>query len=207
MDKLINDLLAAFESARRAKQYGIMIPLDGLLRQILPDDGSKKTWGVRSKISYEYHMGKYQIAMENEGAARTEHLEDSQQLAERSAEEADKAGDPLGRLFAEMNIAGLILPELGKWEIALGNSGGVAAKAEDIANASTTSESDRARASRIVLNARLHQIQMTMRYRKDFTAQYDVRDWLNIVRNNPVYLENEDDFQTAVEAAEKFLQL
>ncbi len=196
----IYDLLALVESKRRDELYETMAVLEEItLRELLRTlsaETEKEMWRIRSRLTYERHMAAYQ----------QDSIEESLTLAEQSSREAKFGDDEVGALFAEMNISGLLLPALGKWEYALGMSGGVCAKAEAIAYSPLASERDRNRASRIAMNTYFHRIRMTIQYRKDFTAKHDVQDWLDCVRENPVYLSIQHEFRTDVEAAEKFIQ-
>ncbi len=142
--KHIAKLLAQLEKARREENY---LRMDLLVQHLYGGIGTSEEWETRSRISYELHMAAYQQAMNL--------LKESEKLAERSAEEARKAEDLIGILFAKMNIGGLIYPAMGKFEKSVALSKEVLHNANSLID-KATDDKTRSRALRVATNAFAH---------------------------------------------------
>src|SRR3989344_4072350 len=152
MDALHELILHAIELARRGKRYRVMRRLAAVLTaDLAASTETSGRWRTQVKVSYELHMAAYQQAVGAKGDRKNSLLLRSWDYAEQSAREAEMAGDAVGALFAEMNISGLILTALGRWQEALERSSATSEKAEMIAAAADTSDEDRRRALRVAV--------------------------------------------------------
>jgi hypothetical protein len=168
---LVGELLADIEKARRDKDYISMWGLSHKLQGELVDDASSDACAAaRAKMLYEHHMAAYQ-----EG-----HFETSMELAQQSALEARKANDPVGALFTQLNISGLLLPALGKRAEGFTLSLSVYAEATAIVD----------RANRVAVDALFHQIKMIM---EDSGPRSEVKRLLDLAETNPLYQRLKDD--------------
>jgi len=101
------------EQLRRGENYPALQRLTDELLAKLGDSIEPAAELVRSRVYYERSMVPLQVAWKTPGDARTQY-EDACALAGLSARHAHNAGDPIGVMFAEVNIGGHILPGLGK---------------------------------------------------------------------------------------------
>lgn len=201
-----NNLLILVEGARRDEEYDQMGRCVDQLLNELGDDTSPEAMRLRSKITYERHMAKFQQAVSFQARA-DQAFQESLELALLSDKEARESGDEVGALFAEMNISGLLLPALGGWRKGVVRSEKTCDRAEFIAAAKGTSEVDRKRAWQVAMNTYFHRIRMIMTFgRGGKGAQFWVKRWLEHVKKNPIYLANQDKLRADVEAAEKFIR-
>lgn len=195
-------LLPVLEACRRGGIYDLMNCSADMLRRKI-EGNEPAAWRQRSRVTYELHMACFQRAQQADGAHARKLLEESIFLAEQSAKEAEWAGDPCGRLFALMNISGLLLPKLGRWQEALSLSEQVGAEAERLA-ASMTDDEARNRPLRVAMNTYLHRLEMLIAHngRSD-----DIRSLLGKLEANPVYqaCKEHPDVRAAFEAARSYI--
>lgn len=191
MPKIKEELLAKLkeiEKARRAENYeALEVFVDSLDAQ-LDGDVSGQAHCARSRVRYEQHMACYQRAMKETGAVKSSLLWQSLTYARSAALYANLGDDPAGRLYAEMNIGGLILPEQGKWERGLSFSTDVCEEAERFSE-SATSESEKRRLLNIAMNTYAHRIRHA---RKNGATAEDVLRWGEAIKENPVFKDSLD---------------
>ncbi len=200
MSKQFEALLSrvkAIEEARRARRYAQMYTLAMSIVQELRDENTDEIWRIRSRITYELHMARYQLAMESD-PPNQEFLRESMAIAGISAEEARRGHDPAGALHAEMNISGLLMPALGRWAEGMMRSRLVGLRADAFATESAD-ESERSRLLKVAMNTYFHRIRITMEHGLKAS---NVEELLEQLDKNLVYqqLRNET---WAIEAIEK----
>ncbi len=174
MNPKTEELLKAVERARRDTHYPIMDEKAEELLALLKDDESSAAWAVRSKVSYELQMGTSQQA--------EAFLNKAKMLAEQAIEEAEKAGDAIGILFARMTLGGHILPALGKGQEAIGVLRGAYHDAKSLL--AKVDEKDEVRVQRIIMNCCIHLLRLTAEYR---WCPADVEGFLRVLETNPVF--------------------
>ena len=179
-DTTVAKLLRSIEDARRGKNYVEMDEEAKKLLSMLEHDHSPETWKTRSKISYELQMGAFQQVETL--------LEQTQTLAVRSIAEADKGGDVIGRLFAEMTFAGHILPASRKGAEAMKMLRRTQIEAEGLL-AETSDETERNRLLRVIMNCYWHQILLAIEYNG---SPSDISNWMSFLENNPVFAQYKD---------------
>ncbi len=109
------DDLAKLEKLRRSKQYPATYRFHTELLAKLESSIAPEAELARSRIYYEMSMVPLQTAWDAPGSKELPALYDeARRLANHSARHAHNAGDPIGVMFAEVNIGGHILPGLGK---------------------------------------------------------------------------------------------
>jgi|SRR3989344_9069816 len=180
MNPKIEEHLKAVECARRDTHYPIMDEKAEELLALLKDDESSAAWAVRSKVSYELQMGTFQQAEAS--------LNKAKMLAEQAIEEADKAGDTTGSLYAQMTLAGHILPALRKGRKAREELASVYEDAVELL-AKTTDEHEKNRSQRVIMNCYWHSILLAIEYDGD---PDDVRRWTVRLEANPVFQQYKD---------------
>jgi hypothetical protein len=180
----VDEILRDLERSRRAKDYSGMSNYTAELLDELNSESSPAAFAARSKASYEHHMAEWDLRR----------IDESETYALQSAREADHAGDPVGRLFAEMNISGLIRPRQGKWQEGLALSSDVCQRAEQIA-AETGDETTRKRAQRVAMNTYFHRIKILLDHEGD---RQQVHRLLLLAEANPIYQSNPDPFKDLV---------
>ena len=194
MDAIHELMLRAIESARREKRYRLMRHLTAvLMAELASATETTERWRAQAKVSYELHMAAYQQAMMARGKRKNNFLLRSRHYADRSAHEAEMAGDAVGALFAEMNISGLILPALDRWRDALEISLATSEKAEAIAGALGTTDEDRKRALRVAANCYFHRGRIIVAQKRDRTELALLREKIEV---NPVYQEQFKDLDS-----------
>lgn len=177
------ELLPVIGSLRRAKQYADMDVCVGLLDQKLEGDDSQTAWATRSKATYDQSMAAEQQAKASlSPTTATKLYRLAVQLAEQSAEQALTGGDPIGRLYALMNISGLFLPALGQWQEGLALSEDVSRQARILA--ASADDDTRKRIQRIDMNCLFHRTEMAVRHEGSVA---DVERWVAELEGNPVY--------------------
>jgi len=182
MDTTFGSLLSQLEKERRAKNYDAARAIaDDIEEQRLAINGDPL---VQSRVMYELHMASYQQWKDNPSYGR-KHLDESLQYALRASQSASVAGDILGKLFADMNVSGLIYPALGLYESALELSRQTSTRAESYA-AETRDEDDRGRAHRVAMNCYIHRIRILV---STGGSRMDVDDLLFKLGQNPLYRE------------------
>ncbi|MFH0851960.1 MAG: hypothetical protein V1876_04400 [Candidatus Peregrinibacteria bacterium] len=191
-------LLSAVGACRRNLGYTSMTAFAELLRSKLAGNESPAASGLRSKALYELHMAVYQ-----QGDAAQGLYQRSMELAEQSAQEARKAGDPCGALFALMNVSGLLLPKMGKWEEGLTLSERVSAEAEALA-ADAPDDEVRKRPLRVAMNCYFHRIDILV---KNSGRKGAVEALLAKLEANVVYRagKEQDWSRQYVEAAQRYI--
>jgi hypothetical protein len=188
-----DEALLVIESCRRNKRY------DEMQRYVvlLGDRGSTE-YALRTRLFYELHMARYQQGKDVEATDDAKALgfyNDSLQYAELSAQNARAADNILDGLFAEMNISGLLLPKLGKWQEALIRSEKVSADAL-LEVAKTQDKHTLDRAWRVHMNAAAHRIKIAVVHQ---IPNADVQRWHDDLMANPMFLAAKDqDWAVAV---------
>jgi hypothetical protein len=179
------ELPGIVESFRRQEKYREM----DFFAQILFEKTqtgpapSPESLRLRSKLHYELSMAVYQHAMKGPDASAATQYKEAVTLARQSAEEAMAGGDPIGKLFALMNVSGLFLPKLRKWNQALEISAQIGADAAKLAQAATDDDS-RNRAFRVLMNSLFHRINISVEFGGNAA---DVKVWLDELEPNPIY--------------------
>lgn len=187
MDAIHELMLRAIESARREKRYRLMRHLTAvLMAELASATETTERWRAQAKVSYELHMADYQQAVVANGKRKNSLLLRSWHYAERSAREAEMAGDAAGALFAEMNISGLILPALDRWREALEKSSATSERAEILAAAPDTTDEDRKRSLLVAVNCYFHRGRIIVAQKRDRTELARLREK---IETNPVYQE------------------
>lgn len=196
-------LLSVVGVFRRAKGYTAMAAHAAELRRKLEGDDSAQAHGLMAKVLYEEHMAVYQQAEETQGDVAQALYEKSAVLAKWSASEADKAGDPCGRLFALMNVSGLLLPKMHEWEKALKLSIEVSDEAEALAAAAPDAEAAK-RPQRVVMNCLFHRLEIGAGHS---VSVQKMQSWLSRLEVNPVYqsCKEQDWAREAVAAARQYI--
>jgi hypothetical protein len=195
-------LLPLIESLRRREIYDRMQVYADLLDQKLGANQSEPACKFRSKLLYELHMAHWQQGSRAASDAAPALLQASMDFATRSADEAEKGGDPAGALFARMNISGLILPALGRIEDAMNMSTQTYRDAMELAARSDTEAAKRP--LRVAMNCLFHRMDMAVKHGGE-TA--DVSRWLGELEANSIYQSAKDQgwARTAVEAARAYI--
>ena len=176
MHGLIVDLLADLEKARRRGDYSEMQVAADNATVLLVDDTSSEAFKARAKISYELHMGAYQQGK----------FELSLQLAEKSVDEAQKAGDAVGVLFTKMNIGGLLLPAMGKWRDGVNMHQQTLAEVERLLPAAP--KEDVPRLQRVAMNCYCHNIRHSV---ANASSDVDhIAEWRDKLVLNPIFIDN-----------------
>ena len=174
------ELLRGIETARRGKNYTQMDEGAETLLALLKDDQSASAWKMRSKLSYELQMGAFQQVETL--------LEKTKAHAERSIAEAEKGGDTIDRLFAEMTLAGHILPASRKGKEAMQMLLRTRIEAEGLL-ADITDDTGRNRLLRVIMNCYWHQILLAIEY--DGNPE-DVARWKQLLESNSVFQQYRD---------------
>ena len=199
-------LVRSVKTMRCSADYPGMQRYANEINARLDGDNSKAASGIHSKVSYELGMGEQQqfkACMEQ----AQQHLQASLRYHELSAKQARDADDEVGVLIAEANIYGLLYPRLGKWEEGRNRSERICQRLKEIAEDLETTEEDRGRAQRFVVNSLFHCIDITMEFDPTgLTSWRCVEYWLKEAKRNPFYISQPTLFAAAIEAAEKFLQ-
>lgn len=195
----IESLCQGVEEARKAQDYETMLVLAKDAGAEIGKDNTQVAWKFHAKLTYELHMAFWQMATQRKAVPT---LDFSLYLAECSAAEATNAGDKAGALYAEMNISGLILPALGRWEEGMTLSEQVDAEAEALAK--TIREPKEAhRAARISVNTRLHRIKMLMEHAGTFQQ---IGLLIESVERCPAYMaEKNQGWRDAVARANEYI--
>jgi len=201
----LQQIVSAIGACRRNKGYPSMRRFDDVLRLKLTGDDSPGAHGWRAKADYELHMAAYQMAETLQGSDALAQYQASRDLAEQSADEATRAGDVCGKLFALMNVSGLLLPKMGRWEEGFRMSERVSAEAEALAAAAPDDEAKK-RPLRVAMNAYLHRIDMLVQNGGDKGAVPALLEKLN---SNPIYQACKDhaDVKAAVECAQRYVSI
>ncbi|MDO8468823.1 MAG: hypothetical protein Q7S29_03650 [Candidatus Peribacter sp.] len=176
-------IVSAIGACRRHKGYTSMRRFNDVLRLRLTGDDSPGAYGWRAKADYELHMAAYQKAETLKGSDAQAQYQTSRDLAEQSAAAAQRAGDPCGRLFALMNVSGLILPKMGRWEEGLRLSERVSTEAEALA-ADAPDDEAKKRPLRVAMNCYLHRIDMLV---QNGGRKGAVEALLAKLNGNPIY--------------------
>jgi hypothetical protein len=176
-NETITLLLSNIEQARRNEDYVEMERKVGVLQGMIVNNDSLPTREVLARLFYEQHMACYQRAKKL--------LHESMSLAEQSAEHARAVGDPVGALFAQANIGGLLLPALGKPYKGLDLSSEIYGEAVALAESAPNAESA-ARAHRVAVNCLLHQTGVLMAIEGE---DLNVQKLFQLVEANPLYQE------------------
>lgn len=198
MDDALKAAIRAVELARRAQNYSLMRSLASAVLRDVQTLSQPVRGQVLSRVLYERHMAAFQQAHGQTGTRRQTMLQRSRELAEHSAHEAEAAGDEVGALFTLMNISGLILPALGRYEEAYHISEEASAKAERIANVAETSEEDRSRAWRVARNCYFHRIRLLI---AGSGSRMEVARLLRVVHDNQVMLRLPDHHELGPDIA------
>ena len=153
------ELLNALRSTRRVPGYSLA-------------DWQELALRTRSQFDLEYNRGQaavlYEIGMDFYHLGKW--FEAYINLQE-SVHCARKGLDDIGRLYASMNISGLILPQLGMWKQGFDDSRLVALEAANIA-ADATDKSERSHALHIQASTLCQRIRMVARCaRGDFSDE------------------------------------
>jgi len=196
-------IVSAIGACRRDKGYVSMRRFNDVLRLKLTGNDSPGADGWRAKADYELHMAAYQMAEALQGHDAQAQYQTSRDLAEQSAAAADLAEDPCGRLFAEMNVSGLLLPKMGRWEEGFRLSERVSDEAEALA-ADAPDEEAKKRPLRVAMNCYLHRIDMLV---QNGGRKGAVEALLVKLEGNPIYQASKDhqDVKTAVETARRYV--
>jgi len=184
VDQIYESTLRAIETARRDERYNLLRRLASALTDEVDGEVQPTRGIVRSRVLYELHMAAFQQATKSTGRQARALLRSSMSLANKSALEADTAGDRLGVLHTEMNASGLILPAMGQWREALEMSIRTSEEAEKIAVASDTSDADRTRAFRVAANCYIHRGRIIVKQKLDPMELAHLREKIDA---NPVY--------------------
>ncbi|ALM09791.1 MAG: hypothetical protein PeribacterA2_0406 [Candidatus Peribacter riflensis] len=167
-------LLLATEWQRRHKKYEEMARCANLLGERLQQHASPATMALRSKLSYEWCMALNQQA----DALR----EEAVTAAERSAHEAEQAGDIPGKLYAVMVKIDL-LQKIGRWQEAFALSESALSEAEALmADAQGTEAGERVQ--RLVMNLLYHRMNIAVDHRLRIGM---VRELIGSIEENPIY--------------------
>ncbi|MBI5644477.1 hypothetical protein HY970_00075 [Candidatus Kaiserbacteria bacterium] len=174
--------LRAIELSRRDREYrGMQRLADELLARVHADQ-TPHGHQVRSRVYYELHMAGFRQWQDHLDRPR-ELLDRSMELAYQSRDSAELARDPLGMLHADMNISGLILPEIEMFESALTLSTQTLRDAEEIAE-HAVDKFTKERAQRVGMNCMIHQVRIHMRIGGDHDL---VRELWARAEENPVF--------------------
>ena len=174
------ELLRSVETARRGKDYAKMDEDTNVLLAQLGNDQSAHAWKTRSKLSYELQMGAFQQVETL--------LEQTRMHAQRAIAEALKGGDLIGRLFAEMTLAGHILPASRKGREAMQMLRSTCAEAEGLLP-DTSGDEERNRLLRVSMNCYWHQILLAIEYDGN---PGDVERWKVLLESNPIFARIKD---------------
>ncbi|MDD5103134.1 MAG: hypothetical protein PHX93_01915 [Candidatus Peribacteraceae bacterium] len=201
----LQQLLSAVGACRRNLGYMSMMAFAELLRSKLAGDQLPAASNLRCKALYELHMAAYQQAEAASGETAQALYQRSKELAEQSAEEARKAGDPCGALFALMNVSGLLLPKMGQWEEGYGLSEQVSFEAEVLAVEAPDDEA-RKRPLRVAMNAYLHRVDMLTR---NGGRKGAVEALLAQLNGNPIYqaCREHADVAALVQRAQRYVKV
>jgi hypothetical protein len=196
--------LKTIEGQRRGREYGAMNKSLAALFTQLRDDTSRSGHYVRACAYYERHMAEYQQAMDSRDAIqRATLLEISRASATLSLNEAKLAEDPVGELYALMNISGLILPaqlkHFAAWNMSV--------KTFQRAAALYALEQDAKECRRILnlmMNITLHRLKMQVEH---FKIGEKIEELLVELGQNPFYEENKGQewMVTIIASAQEFL--
>lgn len=150
--------LKAIEGARRHGVYAEMEALIASLDEVIGCLSDAERYEIEARKYYEMHMAAYDVS-----ACALDMKEKNKQLGfafyygNESARASDRAGDPVGRLFIQMNVAGLLLPALGiPFNVCRVMSEQTREEAEIIENRLTESFERRLRAARVAANSYHH---------------------------------------------------
>lgn len=198
-------ILSVIGGCRRNQGYASMEAYEGLLRRKLDGNKSPEAYGFRAKASYELHMSVYQQAEAVQGDVAQGLYQKSMELARQSAAEAECAGDSCGRLFALMNVSGLILPKMGRWEEGFRLSERVSTEAEALA-ADAPDDEARKRPLRVAMNAYLHRVDMLTR---NGGRKGAVEALLAQLNGNPIYqaCREHADVAALVQRAQRYVKV
>lgn len=198
-------ILVLIGGCRRNKGYSSMHAFCQLLDNKLKGDESPGAYGFRSTSFYELHMAAYQQAGDVQGREAQVLYQSSRELALKSAAAADLAGDPYGRLFAEMNISGLILPKMGRWEEGYRMSERVSSAAAALAAEAADDEAKK-RALRIMMNCDMHRIEMLVQNNGRKGA---IEALLAKLDGNPVFLAAREhpDVAAGIAIAQRYISV
>lgn len=196
-------LVSAIGACRRKKGYTSMRRFDEVLRGKLAGDDSPAAYGFVAKADYELHMAAFQMAEELQGSDAQALYQASRELAEKSAAAADLAGDPCGRLFALMNVSGLLLPKMGRWEEGFRLSERVSVEAEALV-ADAPDDEAKKRPLRVAMNCYLHRIDMLV---QNGGRKGAVEALLVQLEGNSIFQASKDhpDVKAAVETAQRYV--
>lgn len=169
---------------RREGLYEQMERCAELFSRKTKDDVSTDVRIWRSKVSYELHMALYQQATTSDTQEkRQELLERSRSLADKSATEALLGGDPVGRLYALMNVSGLILPALGQLNESVALSEQVCKEAEEQLQHAQDGDA-RNRINRVIMNSYAHRLRTGLEQRLESSR---IKALYDAFLANPVY--------------------
>ncbi len=170
----VRTVLRSIETARRQKLYKDMESECNSLLARLDDDISEQAWRWRSKVSYERHMAAWQQG----------DVSESLTLAHQSVREANRGKDPVGALFATMNIAGHLFPAMGRPQEGIHMIEMLCVKAKELVT-TTQSDEDHGRTMRVLMNCYVFRIQYAL---KDDGVRHDVEKWLDELEKNPIFV-------------------
>ncbi len=197
------ELPGIVESFRRTKMYKQMDFFADLLLRKLEGGTSQADWKVRAKNSYELSMAVIQHAEDGPTAAAQALYQIAMNLAHRSAQEAEQAGDAKGRLYALMLVGALQL-KMGNVRESIQLSAQVSDEAENLA-AAAPDDGAKQRLLRIAMNTCFHRMNAGVEH--DHGVEL-VREMLAKIETNPIYQSAKDaDWATGpIGKARKYLQ-
>jgi len=169
----IDALVADVERARRLKDYTNMHATADLVVDALLASPGPPEYRALAKVEYELHMAAYDQSLY--------HL--SRYHADRSAEWPRKAGDLVGELFIHMNIGGLLLPAMGKWEDGVVMHQSTLGRV--VALYPSASPEDQGRLDRIAMNCYAQCIRHLAQ--EDRSAPKEIERYCALLEANPLY--------------------
>jgi len=186
------ELLFVIESNRRVGEYTEMEKLVALLSRRLAANAVNSSLMGGSRQLYELSMAAQQrgeaFEKDDDAAAARQWYERSFEYAERSSQLAVRANDPIGRLLAEVNvIAGLLLPALGMWEVAITMLDRAYEEVAALAQVEVDPVNLR-RLQRARMNGDTHRIRISVKY-EDNPDTKKLQGWFDELDRNPVYVE------------------
>lgn len=201
------DQIKAVEVARRAKQYDEMDRLAQGFDLEIEDDDSFEACSARSKLYYELSMGeRQQYEASNTPKARAYHLAEGLKLAEQSRDQAVLAHDELDALFNEVNIGGFFMREQGRKDEALVFLVGVSVRAKLGAEHPATSDADRDRYLRCMMNADRFRARIYYWDIDPSLIRVEVmQDLRERMRNNPLFATTMADSEADVDLVDRWL--
>ena len=188
------ELLTVTATFRRIGAYNRMQKFADTLIEKLDDPEVPEALRLRSRLAYELHMAEYQKG----------DYQKSMSLAGMSADEAERAGDIPGKLYAQMNVSGLLLPALGRHEEGVALSEEVCRQAEELGLNATDSDA-RNRVLRIAMNTYFHRIRIVV---ENEGNAGDIKHLLAQLGENPVFQSCKDEewVKKDIQIANDFIQ-